>query len=259
MKRISLTLAFIAATVSPALAAPISPLAIYTFENGLVTDDSGNGNTGTDLGGVSLLAGAGHDGGTAAQFSALAGRTGIDTGIDINRGVLAEMTMGAWVNLTSLTGIPKVLSHDDFGYDRSLGVDYRGDDPGVGFAAFTGSYVADAPGTATTGSWVHLAVVYSGASSALYLNGSAAASFTDLSAANDSVFNLHIGTNPGFNEDWIGLVDDVFVYGRALSASDIGDIYANGFGAAPIPLPAGLPLLLAGLGGLALVRRKKRC
>lgn len=264
MKKHILSLVFTIAFSAPALAVtvlpgvPMDPVALYTFENGVVTDDSGNGNTGTDLGGVSLSVGGGFDGGTAGRFTNVPGRSGIDTGIDINRGVMPSLTMGAWVYLDrTATGLPKFLSHDDGGYDRTVGVDTRGDDVGGGFAAFTGSFVADGPGTAPTDTWVHVAVVYDGPSSGLFINGTLAESFTDSSATFDSRFDLHIGGNPGYSEDWVGLLDDVFIYDRALTTDEITSIYRNGFSSTAVPLPATGLLLIGALGAIGARRRKR--
>lgn len=244
---------------APLAAAPINPLALYTFENGIATDDTGNGNTGTVLGGVSLAAGMGFDGGDAIELSAAGGLSGIDTGIDINPSALTNLSMGAWVNVADFASNPgpKILSHDNGSFDRTLGIDNRGNDAGKGFAAFTGSSsVADAPsGLLVTDRWIHLAVVYNGTDSGLFVNGSRVESFSDVTGSSSN--NLFIGTNPSFNEDFVGLADDVFVYGRALSDADIFDIFDNGFDTAPaVPLPAGLPMLAFGIAAFAMVRRK---
>ncbi len=261
MKQIFLASLVGAMCASPVLAAPIDPFALYTFDNGLLVDDSGNGNTGTSVGGAASLAvGASADGSNAARFGAVAGLSGIDTGIDINRSAISAITMGALVNLASLGSTPgsKILSHDNGGFDRTLGVDTRGNDTGTGFAAFTGAGVADAPGTAPLDVWAHLTVVYDGTDSKLFVDGVVEATFNEATALTDSGFNLFIGTNPGFNEDFIGLLDDVFIYDRALSNAEVLDIATNGFGPiAAVPLPAGLPLLIGGFGAFAMIRKKK--
>jgi hypothetical protein len=92
------------------------------------------------------------------------------------------------------------------------------------------------------------------------VNGVLVESFSDLSDDNDSAFNLFIGTNPGFNEDFVGVVDDVFVYDRALTANEVDDIYRNGFNSDPgvsVPAPGVLPLLLGGFATLAAVKRRR--
>ena len=97
------TAAFIG-LAAPAFAAPLDPLALYTFDNGITVDDSGNGNTGTVLGGVSIAAGGSFDGSDALDTGVLAGLSGIDTGIDINRGTISSLTMGGWVYTRSTGG-----------------------------------------------------------------------------------------------------------------------------------------------------------
>ncbi|MEE4119783.1 MAG: LamG domain-containing protein [Paracoccaceae bacterium] len=252
--RLGLVLSLLAA---PAFAAPADPLALYRFDQGDATDSSGNGNDGTIVGGVSFA--ASQPGfGTAASFSPAPGLSGIRTPVDINSAVLPALTMGAWIRPdtfgTGSFGPGKMLSHDNGGFDRTIGFDGRGDSPGTNIAAFTGSGVADIDGTFSAfGTWTHYAVRYDGANSALFRNGAPVESFTAGSSV--SGLSLFIGTNPGFDEDFDGLMDDVFVYGRALTDAEIADIFANGF-ATPVPLPAGLPLLAAALAGLALARRR---
>lgn len=249
-----------------AQALPMDYIGLYTFEDGTASDSSANGNDGTVVGGVTFLGtGSGYDGGRAAQFTPTAGSSGISLPINISASAMPAMTMGAWVKAFSLgtsnpgqTGMGKVLSHDNGGFDRTVGLDFRGDDAGTNFAAFNdasnpgGSYgVIDMPGEVDLNVWNLITVTYDGSFARLYVDGAEVATGTD--GTDTGIANLFIGANPGFNEDWDGLIDDVFVYDRALSSTEIEDIYAP----APIPLPASLPLLLAGLAGMAWMRKRR--
>jgi hypothetical protein len=74
------------------------------------------------------------------------------------------------------------------------------------------------------------------------------ASFAGLAPADDAITNYSFGPLAAF---------DKFVITETQGSND-NEFFAN-FSAtlAPVPLPAGLPLLIGGLGGLVLLRRKK--
>jgi hypothetical protein len=241
---------------SPAAAVTSGLVAFYDFESSDASDASGNGNDGTVVAGVTFGA-TGYAGSMGAEFTATSGLSGINTGIDINPAAMPALTMGGWFRADTINN-GKVLSHDNGGFDRTLGLDGRGSVSGVDWTAFSGGGVVDADSVTQdviAGAWQHVAVVYDGAASALYVNGTLAESFTATNGT--SVWSLFIGTNPSFNEDFIGGADDVFVFSRALSANEIGSIYSDGITITPaVPLPAGLPLLIGGLGVLGLIRRR---
>ncbi|MEP5759605.1 MAG: LamG domain-containing protein [Litoreibacter sp.] len=265
MKLLTLSVACLAAMAVSGSASTLEPIAFFTFDNGITTDDSGNGNNGIAHAGTSISVGTSQDGTNALALSAVNGTSGIETNIDINKSAFTSMTMGGWVYATGNGNGPggKFLSHDNGAFGRTLGLDTRGNSSGIDFSAFNGSGVTDADGTGSLlGSWVHLAVVYDGANSGLYVNGVLDELFTDNTSTSPGLTaGLFIGTNNHFNEDFQGFVDDVFIYDRALSSTDVSDIFSNGIVASTsvsaVPLPAGLPLLLAGLGGLGLVRSRR--
>jgi hypothetical protein len=268
MNKLILSAACIAVMATSAHASTVDPVAYFTFDNGIATDDSGNGNNGTAHAGTSVTTTGSRDGSNVLSLTPTSGTSGIETSININKSFMASMTMGGWIFATGNGNGPggKFLSHDNGAFGRTIGLDSRHDgadvSPGVDFAAFTGTGVVDANGSnSLLNTWVHLAVVYDGANSGLYVNGVLDSTFTDnTSTATPLTAGLFIGTNNFFNEDIPGLVDDVFVYDRALDAADIANIFSNGIEAAvnPVPLPAGLPLMLGGLAGLVGLRRKSK-
>lgn len=241
-----------AAFCQPAQAVPLDYLGLFTFEAGDAADSSGNGNDGAVIGGVTFEGvGSGHDGGRAVRIDP--GVFGVDAGIsvpiNVNPSSLPSMTWGAWIYAESFgeQSVGKVLSHDNGGYDRTLGLDYRSGTSNSGttsYATFTGFGVLSASEQAETGKWVHLTATYTPTLTSLYLNGvfysSAASSF------GSGLTSMVIGSNASFPEDFSGLIDDVFIYGRELSSDEIASIHDIGF-VAPVPLPAGALLLLSAL------------
>jgi hypothetical protein len=232
-------------------AVPVDYLALYTFNDGTAADSSANNNDGTVIGGVSFVTDSVR--GAVAQFAVSSGLSGIDTGIDINPLARPAVTFGGWFLHSNYGFVSKTMSHDDGGYDRTLGLDTRGG-TGNEVSAFTGSGVLGSGFVPASDSWYHAAVSYDGTSVSLFVNGALAASATD--STGSSSFNLFLGANPGFEEDLIGRMDDAFVFGRTLTASEIAAIYSDGFTSGSIPLPATLPLVVIGLAGLIAARRR---
>ena len=239
-----------------------SLIGLYTFDGGNANDSSGNGNDPTAVGSaVGFVAdGSNPAGGLAGSFT-ISSDSFITVPIDINPSALPAVTMGAWVKAASNGGggAGKVLSHDNLGFDRTLGIDPRS---GTGFAATTEfaafrgpstGVVQDSSGALSFGSWAFLAVVYNGSSSFLYVNGAT----TAFNASNGGgLTSLTIGRNPCCGENFDGLIDNVFVFDGALTTSELSEIQASGF--STVPVPAALPLLLTGLTGLGLIGWRRR-
>ena len=55
----------------------------------------------------------------------------IQAAVNINPSNYPQLTMGAWVSTTGTAPIRQIISHDDGGYDRSLGIDNRGGKHGM--------------------------------------------------------------------------------------------------------------------------------
>ena len=96
-------------------------LGLYTFEN-VIADQSGKGNDPVAQADVQKVTFASGIDGMAAVFDGA--NSYIDVPINIKPGVVPQLTMGAWVKSDVTTGSHGILSHDNFGWNRSIGVRY---------------------------------------------------------------------------------------------------------------------------------------
>jgi hypothetical protein len=107
---------------------------------------------------------------------------------------------------------------------------YMSQHSGYRLYAYNGSTVVNYNTTPSAGQWYHVAYTRSGTTGTIYLNGTNVASGTD--SANYSMSNPspRIGAPPsGVTAQYVnGLVDEVSVFGSALSASNITSIYNSG-------------------------------
>lgn len=142
--------------------------------------------------------------------------------LDINPEKYPALTFTAWARYDGpASGGPfQVISHDDGGYDRSLGIDYRGAD-GVGWSTFAGSAAVLGSVPVKAGEWVFLASVYDQTrkTTTLYVNGTR--KVAENAEMGGGHAYLRIGANPSFGEHFTGLIDEVRVYGRALNPTEI--------------------------------------
>ncbi len=195
-----------------------SLIAYYSFE-GNADDFSGSGYHGTNYG-ATLVSGYR---GQAFYFD---GSDYIYSGLNINPSALTQLTMGAWVKASNSSPVRQVISHDNGGYDRSLGIDSRGG--GTGWSAFKGSGVIGYSPVSLE-EWVFIAVSYNQATSTamLYVNG---VTYSSTSGLGEGYSYTNIGRNPlsGGVEYFIGTIDEVFFYSEALNASQLDNIRLNG-------------------------------
>jgi hypothetical protein len=88
---------------------------------------------------------------------------------------------------------------------------------------FSGGAERDAPGTAALSPnvWTHLATTYDGAALRLFVNGVQVASLPYAGSVVSSTGSFRIGGNTIWAEWFRGLIDEVRVYSRALSAQEL--------------------------------------
>ncbi|MHC4649022.1 MAG: LamG domain-containing protein, partial [Planctomycetota bacterium] len=157
----------------------------------------------------------------------------------------AAVTATAWVNYSANQGGGRrVLAKGaDANNRESYALQIGGDDQASFFVrdANTGMHAADGTGSLGRNEWIHLAGSYDGNQVKLYINGeldnaNTEGPFSILADTND----LSIGNRSDANDRaFIGTVDDVRVYNRALLDSEIAFIATDGTGTIPCFWKAG--------------------
>ncbi len=84
-----------------------------------------------------------------------------------------------------------------------------------------GQREARGPAALTAGAWTHVAATYDKAALKLYVNGAQVASTPATATLFNSAGVLRIGGNNIWGEWFSGLIDEVRIYERALTAAEI--------------------------------------
>jgi chitodextrinase len=211
-----------------AAADPTGLKAAYAFDEGTGTssaDASGNGNVGTLTNGPTWI--SGHTNGAVAF-------DGSDDLVSLpNLDVSASaLTIMAWVRFSSFPEgvdqriVSKANDSTESGHWWMLG-HVTTSTPRLRFRLKTGSTTTTlvaSSGDLATNTWYHAAAVYDGSAMKLYLNGSEVGSVAKTGAvATDSSVAVNIGRNPNSYGYLLGAADDVRIYERALSATEISE------------------------------------
>jgi hypothetical protein len=202
-------------------------LAFYPLE-GNAQDSSRNNNHG-QVGGASFTE-SGYEGGC---YTFNGTDDYIQIPVNINPEFYPQLTMGAWVKANAASPIRQVISHDNGGFDRSVGIDRRGG--GEGWSAFSGSGSVLGFEPVVLGEWVFLAVVYDQTAGTvrLYVNDKFFDEAGTLGVGHEYSW---IGGNPSYGEYFSGEIDNVFIFGAALSEAQVAYLRQNGSKAILQPL-----------------------
>ena len=190
------------------------------FTTNTVTDRSGNGNHGTMINMSTTTARAPGKIGQALKFD------GVDDYINLSGVNLSTVnyTLVAWIKPTRISNEWVVVTQDS-----SSGIWVK--NSGINFFN-SGDCIK---GTLATNSWSHVIGVSDGSGRKIYINGVLAGSCGTTATA---IINK-IGSATG-SYSFNGLIDEVRVYNRALSASEVKQLYNQGASKLNIPFNEGL-------------------
>jgi PKD repeat protein len=200
-------------------------VAAYSFNEGsgtTVNDVSGNGNRGSLSGGAKWTT-QGRFGG-AVVFDGINGRIDIPDSSSLR--LTGAMTLEAWVNPSAVSGAWRDVIYKGNDNYYLMATSTAGSAP----AGRAGSAKAMAPSSLPVGGWTHLAVTYDNAAVRLYVNGTLAATTAYTGALPTSSNPLQIGGDSIYGQYFKGSIDEVRIYSRALSQSEIQSDMASAVG-----------------------------
>jgi hypothetical protein len=234
-------------------------VAAYPF-NGNADDWSGNGNNGV-VNGATLTSDRFGNPNSAYSFD------GVDDRIDLSGdlGNLPASTQSLWLRLgTSPSGDFLQTPNGNLGYDAgasSLGISITEDRAGGTTANPHARYLYFEPISYGADTWFHVAVVIrADNTSTLYLNSvevDIGPRSVDGGVVGDTPSSV-IGSarvsneSPAYRAFYRGALDDLYIYDRALSASEVQTLFSS------VPEPSSSLLLSIGLLRLVSARRRHR-
>ncbi|MDB4525534.1 LamG domain-containing protein [Akkermansiaceae bacterium] len=232
----------------------------YAGSTGVTTDNGTVNGTTTFAQGLFGNA-ASFPGGTGNNITVLDGGASAAGGVanDVDR-TASDMTVSVWMEVGAWsTGWQGVVSHGEQTDYRIARNRSRNTIAGV---AGTGDLQPATVVSATSG-WHHVALTsVNGGDVFMYIDGvqvgSSIGAAINQSEANNNV--LCIGCNPDNGREFNGLIDDVAIWDRALTPSEIELIHneglaGNSLGAIAVPEPSSITLAL--IAGLGLLRRRR--
>jgi FtsP/CotA-like multicopper oxidase with cupredoxin domain len=197
-------------------------IASYGFNEGsglTVHDSTGNGHHGT-IGTARWALNAGRYGhalsfdGTAGCLVSIANSIGLE--------LTAALTIEAWVKPTISSGPAQTIVAKDYGKSIAYGLyAWRGQGPASLVQVDCTDIVSVRQGGLPANTWAHVAMTYDGKVLRMYVNGVESAKRAVTGALEHSAGTLRIGGNGALGQYFKGLIDEVRIYNRALTALEV--------------------------------------
>jgi hypothetical protein len=149
------------------------------------------------------------------------------------------LTWSVWIKPSSYTSEGVILWDDDFQSGGDRGIELRSDGR-IG----AGSWFSDpvSRSVISLGEWYHIVFTSSGVAKSLYINGGLNARIWGVLPNHSGRSFISIGSgHDGYRGYFHGLIDDVIIYDRALSAEEIRGLYLRDLDSLEIVGPNEVP------------------
>ncbi|HVS82090.1 MAG TPA: LamG-like jellyroll fold domain-containing protein [Pyrinomonadaceae bacterium] len=220
-------------------------------------DDSGSGNNGTLQGTAAFALGK-----VSQAFSFDGSGAAVSVADAPSLHLTTQLTIDAWVNPTDLTSGPLILSKFNGG-QNSYELEVQADGAvraNVSSNGTTLDALISGPSLVSTGAWSHVATTFNAGDFRIYVNGIQVTSKTStVTSIFPGTATLFIGRDSGTTHNFTGLIDEVEVFSRALTQTEIQSIVAAGAsGKCKSTCPA-IPVFAANPGGQTSTVLKSPC
>ncbi|NTU46675.1 DUF2341 domain-containing protein [Candidatus Roizmanbacteria bacterium] len=196
---------------------------------GEVKDSSGNGNNGQAQGGANTTSGKF---GKAGNFNGSSNYVLVPASSTVD--LYTPFTIEAWIQATTYVGdqggFIGTYAGNYLGYYLSIAngayfFQHGGGNPATGGSGIQRAYVAS---SITYGEWHHMIGVFDGSNLRIYLDGILKSTANNIVQASYSGQTFTIGKENHANYFFNGLIDEPRIYSKALSSSEIADLYGTG-------------------------------
>lgn len=195
-------------TTTPDPSFPTDGLVSYFKFNDNLTDERGNTPDGVNTGSAPFVTGKS---GKAINFN------GVDQKVTFPRKQFKSsnaVSVAFWVKSPHLVGFKFFMGCSDFIVANG---DYY-------LLSISVPSTESAQGNYTSDTWTHFAGTYDGTNIKTYINGILTETKNHPGTISDSNQELYIGQRTG-SSYWAGSVDELFIYGKALTQAEVTQIY----------------------------------
>lgn len=200
-------------------------------------NDIGGANDGVSEGGVAFAAG---EVGQAFSFNDTNADVRVPASASLNLGLADGFTIETWINPADVTQTHPLVEWNDGSFGVCFWIADCAPPPALGKllidvkdTSYTDHCFSTAVGLLVSNIWQHVAATYvrSNGYTVLYVNGVPVGQATLGAFTPRTIGDLYVGVRPydaGAGTRFVGLMDELGLYNRALSASEISGIYNAG-------------------------------